>query len=555
MGSHRFDRGWLIAVAVVTAIALLASSCGKSSGGDQATGDTQGAGAGKGIEAAEGSPVDGGSLVDGVTAETNGWNPAMAQWADAGSLVGSSVLEPLAAIGPDKGAKPWLADSWIANDTFDSWVIHLHPGVTFQDGEAFTADVVKKNIEFYLSGTLSKIALGPMIDGVEVVDPLTVQVNLKQPWGAFPSAWMMGSSYMMAPAMLDSTDNGRDHPIGTGPFTFDSWESGSSFKVKKNPTYWQAGLPHLDSIEFRVIPDETSRVAALTSGDVNMILTTRAADAKDLAATDTVVKDWTTENAFVMTNTSSTLKGERNPLANSHARRALAYATDREAVASLIGEGIEIPTSPWSTSSPWGMPDAQNGYVDFDLDKAKAEVAEYQKETGEATLTFTLSGLPGIDDIKVLQLVQSQWKEAGIEVNIETLEQTAYITKIATGDYQAAFFRNYGYADPDSNFSFWSSTTAKGAGTLSINFTQFSSPKLDEDVNTGRRSGYPNVRKEAYDDLVRQLNAATTNIWLYRTPYSIIADPQVHGFTTAREVGFGNFQPKTWLGQLWRAQS
>ena len=114
------------------------------------------------------------------------------------------------------------------------------------------------------------------------------------------------------------------HPIGTGPFTFDSWQPGTSFKVKKNPNYWQAGLPHLDAIEFRVIPDETSRAAALTSGDVNMILTTRASDAVDLASTHTVVKDWHTENSFVMTNTSPQLKGKDNPLANPHARKALA---------------------------------------------------------------------------------------------------------------------------------------------------------------------------------------------------------------------------------------
>ncbi len=412
MASHRRVRGWIAFVAVIAALALLVSSCGKS-GNSQATGDTGGPDAGT----SEGAPVEGGSLVVAVAAETNGWNPALAQWADAGSMVGSSVLEPLAAIGPDKGAKPWLADSWIANDTFDSWVIHLHPNVKFQNGEDFTADVVKRNIEFYLTGTLSKINLEPMIRDVEVVDPLTVQVNLKQPWGAFPSAYMMGSSYMMAPAMLDSADHGVAHPIGTGPFTFDSWQSGTSFKVKKNPNYWQAGLPHLDSIEFQVIPDEASRVAALSSGDVNMILTTRASDAVELGDTDTVVKDWTTENAFVMTNTSPQLKGKDNPLADPHARKALAYATDRNAVAALIGEGIEIPTSPWSPSSPWGMPDDQNGYVDFDLDKAKAEVEEYKKDTGATTLSFTLSGLPGIDDIKVLQLVQSQWKDAGIETS------------------------------------------------------------------------------------------------------------------------------------------
>jgi peptide/nickel transport system substrate-binding protein len=470
-------------------------------------------------------------------------------------MVGSSVLEPLAAIGPDKSAKPWLADSWIADETFDRWVIHLHPNVKFQNGEDFNADVAKKNIEFYLHGTLSKIALEPMIAGVDVIDPLTIQVNLKQPWGAFPGAWMMGNSYMMAPAMLDSADHGIAHPIGTGPFTFDSWQSGTSFKVKKNPNYWQAGLPHLDSIEFRVIPDETSRVAALTSGDVNMILTTRAADATDLANTNTVVKDWSTENAFVMTNTSPQLKGKDNPLADPDARKALAYATDRDAVAALIGEGIEIPTSPWSPSSPWGMPDDQNGYVNFDLDQAKAEVEAYKKTTGASSLTFTLSGLPGIDDIKVLQLLQSQWKDVGIDAKIETLEQTAYITKAATGDYQAAFFRNYGYSDPDMDYYFWSSSTAKGVGTISINFTQFTTPALDGSLKTGRESGYVDIRKKAYDDLTRELNSGFTNIWLYRTPYSLIAEKQVRGLNVPRTIAFGNLEPKTWLADLWRAPS
>ena len=128
--------------------------------------------------------------------------------------------------------------------------------------------------------------------------------------------------------------------------------------------------------------------------------------------------------------------------------------------------------------------------------------------------------------------------------------------RFGDGDSRCGCFADfYGYADPDSNFSFWSSTTAKGAGNLSINFTQYTTPKLDEDVNTGRQSGYANVRKAAYDDLVHQLNAAATNIWLYRTPYSIIADPSVKGFAKAKAVGFGNFQPKTWWADLWRTSS
>jgi len=551
-GLQRTLRKPRLFLGVVIALALVAAACGSSSKGQTAT-TTPG---GNGSSTDEGTPVDGGSLVIGIAAETNGWNPAENQWADTGSLVGSSVLEPLATVGADKGAKPWLADSWYPNDDFTSWVLKLHPGITFQNGEKFDAQAVADNIDAYKKGTLSSLALAPMFNESTVLDPLTLQVNLKQPWAAFPSSFLVGgSAFMMAPAMLTASDKGSSHPIGTGPFTFDTWESGSSFKVKKNPTYWRAGLPHLDTLEFKVIPEESARVAALQSGDVNLILTSTAAPANDLASTFDVVKDWTSENVFIMTNTGPQVGTKPNPLNNENARKALAYATDREAVANLVGGGVSIPTSPWAPTNPWGMPDDQNGYVGFDLDKAKAAVEAYKTDTGEATLSFQLEGLPDVDGTRVLQLLQSQWKEAGIEVNIETLEQTAYITKIATGDYQAAFFRNYGYSDPDMNYYFWSSSTAKGVGNLSINFTQFTTPAMETSLTTGRQSGFADVRKSAYDDLTKELNAGFTNIWLYRTPYSLIAETQVRGLAQPREIAFGNYEPKTWLGDLWRAPS
>ncbi|MGZ7002743.1 MAG: ABC transporter substrate-binding protein [Acidimicrobiales bacterium] len=540
-------------LAVLVALALVAAACGSSKKSDQTTGTTPDA-ATAAVE--EGTPVDGGSLVVGIAAETNGWNPANDQIADTGSLVVSSVLEPLATVGADKGAKPWLADSWYPNTDFTSWVLKLHPGITFHNGEPFDAQAVVDNMEAYKKGTLSSLALGPMIGDSVVVDPLTVQINLKQPWAAFPSSFLVGgSAFMMAPAMIKAGADGDRAPVGTGPFVFDTWTPGGSFKAKKNPGYWRAGLPHLDSIEFKVIPEDSARAAALQSGDVNMILTSTAGPANELQSSFTVVKDWTSENVFIMANTGPEVGSKPNPLSNVHARKALAYATDRQAVADLVGEGVSIPTSPWSPSNPWGMPDDQNGYVDHDVDKAKAELAAYTKDTGNATLSFTLSGLPDVDGTRVLQLLQSQWKELGIETQIETLEQTAYITKAATGDYQAAFFRNYGYSDPDMDYYFWSSSTAKGVGNISINFTQFTTPALDAALNTGRVSGYVDVRKQAYDDLTKELNSGFTNIWLYRTPYSLIAEKQVRGLNQPREIAFGNYEPKTWIGDLWRAPS
>ena len=107
------------------------------------------------------------------------------------------------------------------------------------------------------------------------------------------------------------------------------------------------------------------------------------------------------------------------------------------------------------------------------------------------------------------QLLQSQWAEAGIDMSIETLEQTVYITRVVVSDFQAAFSRNYGFSDPDTDYAFWSDTTANGVGSLSINFTQFTTPEMEQDLTTGRQSGYVDMRKQAYNDLVPRLNAGS----------------------------------------------
>jgi peptide/nickel transport system substrate-binding protein len=531
-------------MAAALALTVLAGACGSSKAATPSSSDRS--------AASEGTPVDGGSLVFGVAAETAGWNPHTNQWGQYGAMVGSSVLEPLATMGSDNGAKPFLATGWIANDTFTAWQITLRDDVVFQNGEKFDAAAVKMNLEDAVSGPLSGQALGGLFKDVQVVDDHTVLVNLTQPWAAFPSSFLDGqSAMMMAPEMLKKADHGSTHPIGTGPFTFDSWEPDAVFKVKKNPTYWQKGLPHLDALEFKVMPDNSSRSAALQAGDINMMITTSAVDANNLASDFTVIKDWSTEPDMIMTNTIPTIDGTPNPLANEHARKALVYATDRKAVAASMGDGVLSPTSPFAPDNPWGRPEDQNGYPDYDLEKAKQEVAAYEQETGATSLSFSLAGVADVDTSKVLQLVQSQWKEAGIDASIESVESTAYIGKVIKGDYNAAMFQLYSSPDPDQNHYFWAADTIKGYGGVNINMTQYTTDQMQADLATGRTSGYPDVRKKAYDDLVTQLNASSTNIWLYWTPFSIIADKSVHGLQTASDTPFGNFQPKTWFAELW----
>jgi peptide/nickel transport system substrate-binding protein len=545
----------LASIGVAVVLALAAAACGSSSHSTATKAPTSSVPA---------APRQGGSLVVGIPTESPGWNPSKDEWDDTGNLVGSTVMEPLATPGADSGAKPWLATGWIANSTFTSWVVKLRTGVQFQDGEPFDAQAVKDNFDAYLKSPFYTLTLAPLFAGTKVIDPQTIEIDFKQPYAAFPSSYLdSASTYMMAPAMINAPDQGSSHPIGTGPFTFSSWEPNNAFTVHRNPTYWgglntagkvMKGTPYLNSIEFRVITDDQTRASALQTGDINMLTTISPQTASSLAGSFTEVRDWDAGSVFVQLNTLPTVNGQPNPFADVHARQALAYATNAQQVADSAGKGLNLATSPFGPKTPWGMPSSQNGYVSYDLAKAKSEVAAYEKDTGATSLTFNLMGLPNLDVQRALQLLAAQWQRAGITAHIQTLDQTARITAVVSGGYEATYTNNYGYPDPDNQYYFWTTSGMEPGSSVHINFSSYTTPQIDKDMDTGRQSGYPKIRKQAYDDVVRQLNAGFTHIWLYYTPFTYVAQKDVQGLNTAQGPGtvpFGNFMPKTWWDQIW----
>jgi ABC-type transport system substrate-binding protein len=545
-------------VTIALVLAMLGAACGsKSSSNSSAKGDQT-------TTTVASKPVAGGSLVVGIPVDAPGWDPATNEWDDTGNLVGSTVLEPLATPGKDAGAHPWLATSWIANTDFSRWVINLRTGVQFSDGTPFNADAVVQNFNAYLKSPFYTLTLGPIFNGVKKLSDTSVEVDFKQSFAAFPSSYLdSASTYMMAPAMIKAKDGGSSHPIGTGPFVFSSWQPNSSFKATRNPHYWggldaqghvMTGTPYLDSIEFKIITDSTTRTAALQNGDIDMLTTQDAGTANSLASQFEEVKDWDGNSVFVQLNTLATVNGKANPFANIHARRALAYATDAQQIADSAGKGLNLATSPFGPNTPWGMPSSQNGYVSYDLNQAKAEVAAYDKDTGATGLTFNLMGVANQDVLRSVQELAAMWQKAGMTAHIQTLGQTARITATVSGNYEATYTNNYGYPDPDNQYYFWTTAGIVAGGSVRINFSSYTTPQIDKDMNTGRESGYPNIRKQAYDDVVKQLNAGLTHVWLYYTPFTYVAQKKVQGLSTPQGPGtvpFGNFMPKTWWNQVW----
>ncbi len=552
-------RGRRLLGAVVAALTLTVA-CSKTSPPANGTAPAAANVQANALEADE-TPKNGGALVVGVMAETTGWNVHRSLWSDAANFAGSSVLEPLTMFDKDGKAQPWLLASYEPTNagSFDAWTLTVRPGITFHDGTVLDATVVAANLNSARSQSLAGVATGYMFNSIEADGPMKVSVKLTQPWAAFGSYLGNISGYMMSPAMLTDERGMNDNPIGTGPYKTDRWIPDKSFKVKRNDNYWGSSKPHLDSIEFRPITDNNTRENSIRSGELDLLYTARGGNLASMQqAGFAVVTDFDSEKTFVMLNTAEGPQNVGNPFTNIHARRALAYGTDTEALRSIISPNLPLSRSTQIqlASGPFGMDEAATGYPTYDPAKAREAIEAYKKDTGAASLKFTFTGLASPDDQQVQQVLKAQWDQLGMDVELKSLEQGAYVLQQATGQYQAGFFRNYAYPDPESNYYFFHSRTAKGVGNISVNFHQLKVPAIDDALDASRRTTDQAERKKYMQTLTTEVNKALVDIWLYNTAYALVASPKVRGLNPARQQPFGNNLAKTWLWvSIWKQPS
>lgn len=528
------------------ALGLGIAAC--SSGGGSTTADSAPSGtANQAAPKQEGTPVDGGTLKVGVSAEIDGLEPASSRWSLDGNLIASSIFDPLLTFDENRNLVPKLATSVTPNAEGTVWTIKLRDGVTFHDGSKLDADVVKANIDKRKSNPVTGGALAP-IKEVVVVDPSTVEVRMSTPWFGYDYTLAAQGGYIEGKAQLDAGDGAPRQAIGTGPFKQKSgpYSPGQPVDVVRNDAYWN-GRPHLDGITFTPIVDDKARSQALKAGDVDVIFTQNPDAIAEFRKGGgyTQVEDPEAEESFAMLNLGQA------PFDNAHARRALAYATDRQAIADNIGQGInQIADGPYTDGEKYHSPNP--GYLDHDLAKAQEEIQKYEQETGQSGLSFTLSTDQGQQVLA--QALQQQWAAAGMDVKVDQLEQTAFLTNMFFGKFQAAMFRNFAYVNPDSNYIFWHSSQAKGIGNGSINFGQIKDPTLDKALDTARSTNDEAARTEQYEQLTPTLNATIPYIWLWHNDWALAAKDEVGGLSVPQRLGFGRQDAKPWWDQIWLKQ-
>jgi ABC-type transport system substrate-binding protein len=512
---------------MVVAVAVVAFGCSKvdknASGAPDSTDPSQPAAVPEYVKQASGPPKTGGKLVVGLEAETDGFDPTTNRWAASGYEAASSFFDPLVALDSNLDPKPYLADSFTAVDGFYTWDIHLRPNINFSDGEPLNAAAVKKSMDAVKASPLTGAAFAA-IDTIEQRDNLTLRVHMNQPWSAFLYALVGQIGFIAAPKQLDDKTNGPSHPIGTGPFILDSWERDNRLVVHKNPNYWRPGLPYLDGVEFRPIVDTNARLNSLQTGDINMMITSdnqtikKMEDLGQQGQIQLVHSEGNNDLSMVMMNVSSA------PLNDVRVRQAMAYALDRKTLDDISQTDPALRADQvFQTDSKWSHP--QPDYPGYDLDKAKALVQQYEAEKGP--IQFTFGSTTDNDVLQSSQAIVSMWQAAGMQVTIQTFDQSTFISNAITGNYQADIWRQFGAADPDGNYVWW--IGANSNGPLALNMSRNQDPALDQALKDGRSTIDFNVRKKAYDTVVERQTADLNYIWLSHSRWVLAADNKLRG--------------------------
>lgn len=368
-----------------------------------------------------GQPQYGGILkcVSGAIPNNLGYLP---EKAPSDNYLMLPVIERLAEWGDNKGTMVGiLAESWDADPVAMTFTWHIRKGVKFHDGTDWNAEACRWNFQMGLD--TNRLSMGQYIKSLEVVDEYTLRMNLTDFNWVMAEQW--GLTSPISPTAYEKSgateeeriDWARAHAVGTGPFTVEDWKRDDYIKFKKNPNYWQKGMPYLDGIEIRYIPDSMVAAASMEAREADMWFAVSSVQ-NILDLQDKGLKlNWGPGMFMCL------LFNSNDPASIFYSkpiREAVEYALDRPAIAQMLGQGLFEPLNQMA-SSTW--PGYVEGYDPrpYSPEKAKEKLSEAGYPDGFKTTMLATSA--GQD---ALAAMQSYLGEVGIIIEPDTADLGRY---------------------------------------------------------------------------------------------------------------------------------
>ncbi|WP_162602265.1 ABC transporter substrate-binding protein [Nocardioides daejeonensis] len=416
-----------------------------------------------------------------------------------------SVGEPL--LRQDLNAKfvPALATEWEVSEDGRTWTFKLREGVKMHDGSDFDAEDVKASIERVSDPEFTSYAtFAGRIDKVEVIDPLTVAVTSKEPYATLP---------MDIPAPIASDyyekvgeKEFRKAPVAAGPFKFVSQKFNDSMTLESFKDFWDKDrIANFKTLVLKIIPDESSRVAGLQTGQIDIAQGISPNSAAQLENDKSIrlIKGEAASQGHVLY--MDNYFPEDSPLKDPNVRKALTLAVDRQAIADSLYRGFG--SVPANNTFPVTLGnDPSLTALPYNPDEAKQLLAD----AGASNLKFTLTlynATTAVTDVqKMAEAVVGYWKEIGVEATLDVQDPATYLDSVVKHQLRGAIVLGMPgllMADPQNYQIFFGSDGG---------YTTVKDPKLD--------TMFADM-SEAMDPADKEAIAKEMGTYLYDQSYSL----------------------------------
>ena len=417
--------------------------------------------------------------------------------------------------------KPWLAQSWEIPDPL-TYVFHLRQGVRFHNGEPLTSCDVKWTLDSLLTGNIrsSKVAAYNKIDHIDAPDDYTLTIHLKEPMASL--LWNL-SDGAIGIVPYGSGEEFNKNPIGSGPFHFVSAQQDKEVVIERNPSYWDTPAK-LERVEFKVIPDATTRALELRKHSGDIAINSLTADTVLVLRNDpglAVMQAPGTIYAYIALNL-------RDPiLKDVRVRRAMAYAINVQPILHFLLRDQAQPAYSILPPEHWAY-DADVSRFPFDPQQGRQilDDAGYRAKDG---IRFHIVMKSSTDESTRLMaaVLQQQLREVGIALDIRTYEFATFFSDITKGAYQMYSMRWIGgNQDPDIFEYVFDSNSFP---PKRANRTFYSNARVDELIREGRSTLDQQKRKVIYEEIQRIVAADLPYINLWYLDNVLVHTNRVRG--------------------------
>ncbi|WP_411676038.1 ABC transporter substrate-binding protein [Caproicibacter sp.] len=497
-----------IASAVLTAAVLLPlAACG--SGGEASSSSSSAAPT---SSSAQSSQASGGEFVFGMQTQPDHLDPFLAATADTRSIL-FNIFEGLVKPDKDGNLIPAVAQSYEMSKDATSYTFHIRKGIQFHNGNPVTADDVKYSLDTAagLSGGKLLVADLAKIKSVEIKDASTVVVYLKQADYEF-------LPYLTSAIVPKGYTEQDTHPIGTGPFEFESYSPQQSLILKKNPDYWQKGLPKLDKVTFKLESDSNALLMDLQGGSV---------DGASIA--NNVASQIGSGFRLIQANSNSVqmlgLNNSRKPFDDVKVRQAVSYALNPNEIISAVNFGKAVRAgTPVIPGLKKYFDDSLTHAYDQNTQKAKQLLSEAGYPNGfSMAITVPSNYTVHVD---TAQVMVSELKKAGVTATIHQVDFATWLSEVYTQrNYEATVISVDGTTLSPRSY------LGRYLSDASNNFVNYKSPEFDSVYKQAENEPDEDKRVELYKQAQEILSKDAASVYIQDIANLNVLRDEFSGFT------------------------